>query len=200
MGVVVVVGDQRPGRVVDLDAGVEPALALRLADIALATLRAKVAAGAQAVQVFDSWVGALSVADYRRHVLPATTHLLEGLADLGVPRIHFGTGTGHLLGLMAGAGADVVGVDWRTSLSEARRLVGPGVAVQGNLDPTALFAPPDVLTEMVHDVLADNAGAPGHVFNLGHGVPPDTDPGVLTRIVELVHSEAAELRSTARAA
>jgi uroporphyrinogen decarboxylase len=162
-------------------------LAARLAGIAVAALRAQVAAGAQAVQVFDSWVGALSAADYRRYVLPATSRLFEGLADLEVPRIHFGTGTGHLLGLMAEAGADVVGVDWRTSLTEARRLVGPRVAVQGNLDPAALFAPPDVLADLVEEVLADNGGRPGHVFNLGWGVLPGTDPDQLARVVDAVH-------------
>jgi uroporphyrinogen decarboxylase len=162
-------------------------LAGRLADMTLATLRGQVAAGAQAVQVFDSWVGALTAADYRTHVLPATRRIFEGLADLGVPRIHFGVGTAHLLADMAEAGADVVGVDWRTPLGDARSLVGPERAVQGNLDPTVLFAPDHVLDAHVHRVLAEGAG-PGHVFNLGWGVMPDTDPDRLRRVVDLVHA------------
>ena len=162
----------------------------RLADLALATLRAQVAAGASAVQLFDSWAGALSPADYRRYALPASRRVLEGLADLAVPRIHFGVGTGELLGLMADAGADVVGVDWRVPLTEARRRIGPGRAVQGNLDPAICLASPDVVAEATRAVLADGAGAPGHVFNLGHGVLPATDPGVLTMVVDVVHEGA----------
>jgi uroporphyrinogen decarboxylase len=161
----------------------------RLAGIALATLRAQVAAGAQAVQLFDSWVGALSVDDYRDLVLPASARVLDGLADLGVPRIHFGVGTAHLLGLLGDAGADVVGVDWRVPLDHARRLVGADRAVQGNLDPTALLAPGDVLDAKVRAVLAANGGARGHVFNLGWGVLPETDPAQLRRVVDLVHAE-----------
>jgi uroporphyrinogen decarboxylase len=163
------------------------ALAEGLADITLASLRAQVEAGAQAVQVFDSWVGALSAADYREYVLPASARIFAGLADLDVPRIHFGVGTAHLLPLLAEAGADVVGVDWRTSLSDARTLVGPTRAVQGNLDPTALFAPPDVADAKVRAVLEDAGDEPGHIFNLGWGVLPETDPDALTRVVEVVH-------------
>ena len=162
-------------------------LAERLADITLASLRAQIGAGAQAVQVFDSWVGALSADDYRRHVLPASARIFAGLADLDVPRIHFGVGTGHLLPLLAEAGADVIGVDWRTSLTDARTLVGPSYAVQGNLDPTALFAPPEVVDAKVREVLADARGQPGHIFNLGWGVLPETDADALTRVVEVVH-------------
>ncbi|HEX9992498.1 MAG TPA: uroporphyrinogen decarboxylase [Acidimicrobiales bacterium] len=163
-----------------------------LADLAVATLRAQVGAGASAVQLFDSWAGALSPADYRRYVLPASRRVLEGVADLGVPRIHFGVGTGELLGLMAEAGADVVGVDWRVPLGEARRRVGPGRAIQGNLDPAACLAPWPVVAEQVGAVLAaaDPASHPGYVFNLGHGVLPATDPTVLERVVALVHGEA----------
>ena len=161
------------------------ALANRLADSTIASLRAQVGAGAQAVQVFDSWVGALSADDYFRFVLPVTTRIFDGLADLGVPRIHFGVGTGHLLPLMAEAGPDVVGVDWRTPLSDARTVVG-GRAVQGNLDPTLLFTPWEVLAEHVRRVL-DEGGGEGHVFNLGWGVLPDVDPDQLERVVDLVH-------------
>lgn len=173
-------------------------LANCLADMALATLRAQVAAGARAVQLFDSWVGALSEADYRRHVLPASRRIFAGLADLDVPRIHFGVGAGHLLGAMAEAGADVVGVDWRTPLGRASSVIGQDKAVQGNLDPTALFAPPEVLDAKVGDVLRDAEGLPGHVFNLGWGVMPDTDPDALRRVVDLVHAgvpEPAERRA-----
>ena len=162
-------------------------LADRLADITIATLRAQVAAGAQAVQLFDSWAGNLSADDYARHVLPASRRIFEGIADLGVPRIHFGVGTMHLIELLSAAGADVVGIDWRTPLTEARRRLGPTKAIQGNLDPTVLFAPIEVVEERTRAVLADAGPEPGHVFNLGWGVLPATDPDVLTRVVELVH-------------
>jgi uroporphyrinogen decarboxylase len=162
------------------------ALAARLAKITLTFLRVQVDAGAQAVQLFDSWAGALSELDYRRYVLPHSAAVLAGLADRGVPRIHFGVGTAELLGAMAEAGADVVGVDWRTPLSAAASRV-PGKPLQGNLDPCALFAPPEVLADEVSRVLAEGAKAPGHVFNLGHGVLPETDPDMLTRVVAQVH-------------
>ncbi len=166
------------------------ALCARLADITLAFLRVQVDAGVSAVQLFDSWAGALSEADYRAYVLPHSARVLGGLADAGVPRIHFGVGTGHLLTAMADAGADVVGVDWRTPLDVAAAQVG-GRAVQGNLDPTVLFAPPTVVAAETRRVLAEGAKAPGHVFNLGHGVLPETDPDALTRLVELVHASGA---------
>lgn len=162
----------------------------RLADLAAATLRAQVDAGAQAIQLFDSWAGALSRSDYIRHVLPATRHVLGQLADCGVPRIHFGVGTGELLDLMADAGADVVGVDWRVPLDAARRRVGPGRALQGNLDPAVCLAGFDAAAAEARRVLAEG-GRTGHVFNLGHGVLPSTDPDVLTRLVGLVHEETA---------
>ena len=162
------------------------ALLDRLADLSLAHLRAQVEHGASAIQLFDSWVGALSPLDYERFVLPATSKVLGGLSGAGVPRIHFGVGTGELLGLMAAAGADVVGVDWRVPLPEARRRVG-GAAVQGNLDPAILLAGPEVATREAARVL-DEGGGRGHVFNLGHGVPPAADPSVLQRIVELCHT------------
>jgi uroporphyrinogen decarboxylase len=164
------------------------ALCERLAELTLAFLRVQVEAGVAAVQLFDSWAGALSEADYRRFVLPHSSYVLGGLAGTGVPRIHFGVGTGELLPAMAEAGADVVGVDWRTPLDVAAARIGGGRAVQGNLDPCVLFAPWPVVETEVRRVLGEAAAAPGHVFNLGHGVLPETDPGVLTRVVELVHS------------
>jgi len=159
-----------------------------LADLALASLRSQVAAGAAAVQLFDSWVGALSPDDYARFALPATRRVFEGLADLGVPRIHFGVGTGELLALMADAGADVVGVDWRVPIEVAWDRVGPAKAVQGNLDPAVCLAPLEVVETETLKVLERVGGRPGHVFNLGHGVLPETDPSVLQQVVDLVHS------------
>ena len=165
-----------------------------LADIALSTLRAQVTAGASAVQLFDSWAGILSKAEYREFVLPATAKVFAGLADLGVPRVHFGVGTGELLGLMKEAGADAVGVDFRVSLSDARARVGAATPLQGNLDPTVTLCAPTVVANAVSRVLDDAAVAGGtHIFNLGHGVLPQTDPAVLTSIVAQVH------RSTSRA-
>jgi uroporphyrinogen decarboxylase len=162
----------------------------RLADLALASLRSQVGAGARAVQLFDSWAGALSPADYERYVMPASRKVLDGVADLGVPRIHFGVHTGELLPLMRDAGADVVGVDWRTPLDAARARLGHGVALQGNLDPAVVAGCPwDVIAAAVRDVLRRNMGHPGHIFNLGHGVLPETDPAMLERVVELVHAE-----------
>jgi uroporphyrinogen decarboxylase len=168
------------------------ALCRRLAEITLAFLRVQVDAGVAAVQLFDSWAGALSEADYRRYVLPHSSAVLGGLAGAGVPRIHFGVGTAELLTAMGEAGADVVGVDWRTPLDAATRRIGPARAVQGNLDPCALFAPVDVIEAEVRRVLAEGRAAPGHVFNLGHGVLPETDPDVLTRVVDLVHEASVK--------
>jgi uroporphyrinogen decarboxylase len=167
------------------------ALCGRLAEITLEFLRVQIAAGVSAVQLFDSWAGALSEADYRRYVLPHSSVVLQGLADTGVPRIHFGVGTAELLGAMGEAGADVVGVDWRTPLDAATVRIGQGLAVQGNLDPCLLFAPWPVIEAEVRRILAEGRAAPGHVFNLGHGVLPETDPDVLTRVVELVHQVSA---------
>jgi uroporphyrinogen decarboxylase len=164
-------------------------LVTRLAEIDLAFLRAQVAAGVSAVQLFDSWAGALAPADYERFVMPASTLVLEGLADLGVPRIHFGVGTGELLPLMHRAGADVVGVDWRVPLDEARRRLDGPVPVQGNLDPAVCLAPWEAVAAQTRAVLTAAGDGPGHVFNLGHGVLPETDPAILERIVELVHAE-----------
>jgi len=160
----------------------------RLATTAATFLRVQVEAGAAAIQLFDSWAGALSARDYARFVQPHSAAVFAALADLDVPTVHFGVGTGELLGLMGEAGADVVGVDWRVPLDEASRRVGPGRAVQGNLDPALLLADWPVVEAEVRRVLADGRAAPGHVFNLGHGVLPETDPAALTRVVELVHS------------
>jgi len=164
------------------------ALLDRLADIAATFLRVQIEAGVAAVQLFDSWAGALSDADYRRLVLPASAKVLA--AATGVPRIHFGVGTGELLPAMAEAGPDVLGVDWRIPLSEAARRV-PGMPLQGNLDPAILLAPWPVVQSEVRRVLSDARSLPGHIFNLGHGVLPETDPDVLRRVVELVHEVSA---------
>ena len=162
------------------------ALMGRLADITVTFLRAQLDAGVDAVQLFDSWAGALSERDYRRFVLPHSARVLGAVADAGVPRIHFGVGTGELLGAMAEAGADVVGVDWRVPLSEAARRTGR--PVQGNLDPAVLFADRAAIEAEVRRILDEGSQAQGHVFNLGHGVLPETDPDVVTWLVELVHS------------
>jgi uroporphyrinogen decarboxylase len=167
------------------------ALLSRLADITLAFLRTQIDAGVSAVQLFDSWAGALSEADYREHVLPHSARVLQGLADAGVPRIHFGVGTAVLLRAMGEAGADVVGVDWRTPLDRATGIVGPDRSLQGNLDPAILFAGWDVVRREADRVLAQGRAAPGHVFNLGHGVMPETDPDILTRLVAHVHEASA---------
>jgi uroporphyrinogen decarboxylase len=164
----------------------------RLSAMAVASLRAQIEAGVQAVQLFDSWAGSLSPAEYERFVLPATRAVLDGIADLGVPTILFGVGTGELLPLMGTAGSDVVGVDWRVPLHEARRRIGPGHAVQGNLDPALTVAPWPVVAEATREVLASGAAdgsGTGHIFNLGHGVLPEADIGILAAVVDLVHAE-----------
>ncbi|GGO19095.1 uroporphyrinogen decarboxylase [Microbispora rosea subsp. aerata] len=163
----------------------------RLAAITLAFLRVQVRAGASAVQLFDSWVGAVAPQDYRSYVLPHTAKIFAGLADLGVPRIHFGVGTGELLGLMGEAGADVVGVDWRVPLDEAALRVGAGKALQGNLDPAILLAPWEVVERRAGEVLERGRVAEGHVFNLGHGVLPSTDPDQVARLTDFVHEASA---------
>ncbi len=167
------------------------ALCARLAQIAGAYLRVQAQAGASVVQLFDSWVGALSLKDYETFVQPHSRVALLAVDDLDIPKIHFGTGTGELLASMGAAGADVVGVDFRTSLTDARARLGDRYAVQGNLDPALLFAPWPALERAVRSIVAEGAQSPGHIFNLGHGVLPDTDPDVLTRVVELVHEASA---------
>jgi uroporphyrinogen decarboxylase len=167
------------------------ALLTRLTDLTISFLRIQVDAGASAVQLFDSWVGSLSPDDYRSAVLPHSRRIFTELGETGVPRIHFGVGTGELLGLMREAGADVIGVDWRVSLDEAVRRVDIGTALQGNLDPAVLLAPWAVVERRARDVLARGRTAEGHIFNLGHGVLPETDPGVLARLTDLVHEVSA---------
>ncbi|GAA4910616.1 uroporphyrinogen decarboxylase [Streptomonospora salina] len=163
----------------------------RLSAVTVEFLRVQAAAGAGAVQVFDSWVGALSADDYRASVLPYTSWIFERLAESDIPRIHFGVGTGELLGLLSEAGADVVGVDWRVPLNKAAQRVRPGTALQGNLDPATLFAPWDAVAHRASDVVAAGSAAEGHIFNLGHGVLPDTDPDTLARLTDYVHTETA---------
>lgn len=163
------------------------ALMRKIAGIAATYLEVQVAAGASAVQLFDSWAGALTPADYAEHVMPHSTTVLERAGALGVPRIHFGVGTTNLLGLMGEAGADVVGVDWRTPLGDAIGRVGDRV-VQGNLDPTLVFAPTEVMTTRAAEVIEAGRAARGHVFNLGHGVIPSTDPDQLKRLTDFVQS------------
>ncbi|MFJ7268634.1 uroporphyrinogen decarboxylase [Streptomyces sp. NPDC099050] len=161
----------------------------RLAEITSAFLKVQIEAGASAIQLFDSWVGALAPADYRRSVMPASAKVLQSVASYGVPRIHFGVGTGELLGLMGEAGADVMGVDYRVSLSDAVHRVGPGKALQGNLDPAVLFSTTEAVETKTREVLDAAAGLEGHIFNLGHGVLPTTPPDALTRLVDYVHTQ-----------
>jgi uroporphyrinogen decarboxylase len=162
-------------------------LCTRLAQISGAFLDVQAEAGASAVQLFDSWVGALPRDDYERYVQPHSAAALAMVAHRGIPKIHFGVGTGELLPAMGAAGADVVGVDFRVSLTDALARLDGSYAVQGNLDPALLFAPWEALEAKVRGIVEEGRAAPGHIFNLGHGVLPDTDPDVLTRVVELVH-------------
>lgn len=168
-------------------------LMTRLTDLTIAFLTVQLDHGVDAIQLFDSWAGTLSLADYRKFVLPHSARVFAALADAGVPMTHFGVQTAELLGAMAEAGATVVGVDWRTRLTDAAARVGAGVALQGNLDPAVVLAGWPVAERAARAVVADGraavaAGASGHVFNLGHGVLPESDPGVLTDLVALVHS------------
>jgi uroporphyrinogen decarboxylase len=163
----------------------------KLAEVVRRYLRAQVAAGAQAVQLFDSWVGSLSPDDYRQYVMPHVSHVLRDVMTLGVPVIHFGTDTGALLVSQRDAGGTVIGVDWRTPLDEAWDKLGPGVAVQGNLDPTVLFAPWEVVSQAAEKVLARARGRKGHIFNLGHGILPETPVDNVARLVDFVHQSTA---------
>jgi uroporphyrinogen decarboxylase len=167
------------------------ALMGKLAEVVRRYLLAQIDAGAQAVQLFDSWVGSLSGDDYREFVMPHVAHILGDVVKRGVPVIHFGTDTGALLALMRDAGGTVIGVDWRTPLDEAWQDVGSGVAVQGNLDPTVLFAPWDFIARAARKVLDRAGGRPGHVFNLGHGILPETPVDNVARLVDFVHESTA---------
>jgi len=152
-------------------------------------LRAQAEAGASVLQLFDSWAGALSLPDYQTYVAPHSRAVLAGIKDLGVPRIHFGTKTSELLTAMYACDADVIGVDDRTPMEVAIRRLGGNVPVQGNIDPAMLFTPWETLRAHVDSILTAGKAAPGHIVNLGHGVPPTTDPDVLARVVEYVHSK-----------
>jgi uroporphyrinogen decarboxylase len=162
------------------------ALMRKITGISAAYLHVQVAAGASAVQLFDSWAGAVSRSDYEKYVLPYSTDVMTSIGTTGVPRIHFGVGTGEILDLMGSAGAEVVGVDWRVPLAEGIKRVG-GRSVQGNLDPTLVFAPTEVMLERADRVLEAGRAAPGHIFNLGHGVIPSTNPDQLKRLTDHVH-------------
>lgn len=173
------------------------ALLAKLTDITIGFLRAQLDAGVDAIQVFDSWAGALSLADYRSYVLPHSARVFAALAEYGVPMTHFGVGTAELLGAMSEALepgiAPVIGVDWRTTLTDAAGRVHAGTALQGNLDPAVLLAGWPVVERAARAIVDDgrcavDAGAAGHIFNLGHGVLPETDPGIVTDLVSLVHS------------
>jgi len=158
----------------------------KLVTVLVAYAKQQVEAGADVIQIFDSWAGALSVADYRQYCLASTTELVQRIQALGVPVIYFGVDTASLLPTMRETGADVLGLDWRIPLDEGWRSVGPGCAVQGNLDPITLFAPEDVLQARVREILDLAAGRAGHVFNLGHGIVPGTPVENVLRVVEWV--------------
>lgn len=164
-------------------------LLTHLADAMAAYLSAQAAAGAQALMLFESWAGLLGVREYARLALPAVRRTLAALRPLGVPLIYYLNQGSALMRAVAGLDVDVVGVDWRSPLSEVRALLGPQKAVQGNLDPAALFAPPGELTRAAADVLAEAGSAPGHIFNLGHGIWPNTDPDAVARLVDFVHEQ-----------
>jgi uroporphyrinogen decarboxylase len=164
------------------------ALMTKVTQTVIRYLRDQVDAGVQAVQLFDSWVGVLSVDQYRRYVQPYVAEVFQGLSGLGVPLIHFGTGNSHLIELMVEAGGDVISLDWRLPLDDAWRRIGYDRGVQGNLDPAILQAPWDRVESEALDVLRRAGGRPGHIFNLGHGVLPDTEPSTLARLVETVHA------------
>ncbi len=163
-----------------------PMLVEKLLSVLVEYARQQVDAGADVIQIFDSWAGALSVADYTDYCLPATKHLVEAVRGMGVPVIYFGVDTASLLPAMQTTGADVLGLDWRTPLAGARKTLGAGTAVQGNLDPIALFAPLEVLERRVRAILAENSGQPGHIFNLGHGIVPGTPVENVIQVVDWI--------------
>jgi uroporphyrinogen decarboxylase len=163
-----------------------PLLMEKLVEVLTGFARQQVEAGADVIQVFDSWAGALSVEDYREFCLRPTTELVRRIREMGVPVIYFGVDTASLLPTMRETGADVIGLDWRVPLDEGWKAVGSGCAVQGNLDPIALFAPEEVLHKRVLEVLRQAAGRPGHIFNLGHGIVPGTPVENVVKVVEWV--------------
>ena len=163
-----------------------PLLMEKLISVLVEYCAQQVEAGADVIQIFDSWAGALSVRDYRDFVLAPTTELVRRVQALGVPVIYFGVDTASLLPAMRETGADVLGLDWRIPLADARRTLGPNIAVQGNLDPITLFAPQELIEERVRAILAENAGAPGHIFNLGHGIVPGTPVESVLHVVDLI--------------
>jgi len=162
-------------------------LMTKLADVMASYLRAQIRAGAQAVQIFDSWVGSLSPGDYREYVMPYSRRMMDGLKKENVPVIHFGTGTSTFLESMREAGGDVIGVDWRINLDEAWKRLGPDVAIQGNLDPVVLFGPVKEIERRVKDILKRAANRPGHIFNLGHGILPETPVENVEAAIDVVH-------------
>ena len=163
----------------------------KLGRVTTAFLRAQITAGAQVVQLFDSWVGCLSPDDYRTYVLPHTKRVIDGLRDAGAPVIHFATDTATLLDAMRDLGADVIGVDWRIPLDTAWRVIGSDAGIQGNLDPVALFAPLPEIARRVDDILQRAGSRPGHIFNLGHGILPETPVEHVQAVAEMVHARSA---------
>lgn len=160
----------------------------KIAEVVRRYLRAQIEAGAQAVQLFDSWVGALSPEDYREHVFPHVRHILRDVETMGVPVIHFGTNTASLLEAQRDAGGTVIGVDWRTPLGDAWRRIGYDRAIQGNLDPLLLCAPREVVERRAKAILNEAGGRPGHIFNLGHGIIPETPVDTVKAVIDLVHA------------
>jgi uroporphyrinogen decarboxylase len=169
------------------DPEVYAALMEKITTMDMEYLNAQIKAGAQAIQIFDTWGGMLSPADYERYVLPYTTRLINGLNRQNTPVIHFVKGAGTMLDIVKQAGGDVMGLDWHVNLGKARDILGAKMAVQGNLDPTVLYAPKEVIEREVKRVLDENAGRPGHIFNLGHGILPTVPPENAIHMVECVH-------------
>jgi uroporphyrinogen decarboxylase len=168
----------------------------KLSEVVRRFLRKQVEAGVSAVQLFDSWIGQLSPDDYKELVQPHVAHILKDLEKTGVPVIHFGTGTSTLLELQRDAGGTVIGLDWRTPIEDGWKCVGYNRAVQGNLDPTVLFAPRAIALDRAKRVLDAAGGRPGHVFNLGHGILPETPVDTVKAVVDFVHEESARRKST----
>jgi uroporphyrinogen decarboxylase len=174
-------------------------LMTKISDTVIAYLSAQIDAGAQAVQVFDSWVGYVAPADYERSVLPHSQRVIAELSKKGVPVIHFANQGTSMLDLVVKAGGDVVGLDWRIDIAKAAEIVGPGFAIQGNIDPVALFAPDEDLERMVVEILEKVGTRPGHIFNLGHGIHKTSDPEKARTFVRLVHEHSARIRAGAGA-